>query len=455
MSATQPAAARLRALAGRMIARDGWSRAQVLDHQREALRRTVAHAVEHSPYYREVLGPSAVRGDIVLGALPTLSKRTLVEEFDRLVTDPRLRRRQLERHLAGPRAAEAFLGRYEVFSTSGTTGERTLVVLDREDWELWIAVSLRAMARAGVGAGMRIAAIGSPHALHMSRRIYADLRSADAPDLSVLTPAGELRAALEAQRPHGLMGYATLMRQLAEDRLDGRLSIDPRIVVCSSETLTPDVRQRIRDAWGTEPVNAYASTEVAVLATSTPQDRALELTEDLAIVECVDAAGEPVEPGVEGARLLVTSLASRALPLIRYELGDRVTLAAGPGPSGRPWRRLAAVEGRSLDVLRLPGRAGGEVAVHACRLTGPLTRELAVRQYQFVPDGARLRLDVVLRPGADAGVPARLRVALEAELADAGVRAPAVDVVCVGAVARQAGPGAKRALVRREAEVAV
>src|SRR6185369_17924580 len=99
-------------------------------------------------------------------------------------------------------------------------------------------------------------------------------------------------------------------------RLDGRLCIDPRIVVCSSETLTPDVRQRIRDAWGTEPVNAYASTEVAVLATSTPEDRALEITEDLAIVECVDAAGEPVEPGVEGARLLVTSLASRALPLI-------------------------------------------------------------------------------------------------------------------------------------------
>jgi len=237
MSATEPAAARLRALAGRMIVRDGWSRAQLLDHQREALRRTVAHAVEHSPYYREVLGPSAARGEVVLGALPTLSKRTLVEEFDRLVTDPRLRRRRLERHLAGPRAAEAFLGRYEVFSTSGTTGERTLVVLDREDWELWIAVSLRAMARAGVGAGMRIAAIGSPHALHMSRRIYADLRSADAPDLSVLTPAGELRAALEAQRPHGLMGYATLMRQLAEDRLDGRLSIKPRIVVCSSEPL--------------------------------------------------------------------------------------------------------------------------------------------------------------------------------------------------------------------------
>ena len=410
MSATEPAAARLRALAGRMIARDGWSRAQVLDHQREALRRTVAHAVEHSPYYREVLGPSAARGEIVLGALPTLSKRTLVEEFDRLVTDPRLRRRQLERHLAGPCAAEAFLRRYEVFSTSGTTGERTLVVLDREDWELWIAVSLRAMARAGVGAGMRVAAIGSPHALHMSRRIYADLRSADAPDLSVLTPAGELRAALEAQQPHGLMGYATVMRQLAEDRLDGRLSIDPRIVVCSSETLTPDIRQRIRDAWGTEPVNVYASTEVAVLATSTPEDRALELTEDLAIVECVDAAGESVEPAVEGARLLVTSLASRALPLIRYELGDRVTLAAGSAPSGRPWRRLAAVEGRSLDVLlaaRSRRRGGRRARLPAHRTAHARARGPAVpvRPGRSAP-APRRRAAARCRRGR-AGAPAR------------------------------------------------
>jgi phenylacetate-coenzyme A ligase PaaK-like adenylate-forming protein len=51
---------------------------------------------------------------------------------------------------------------------------------------------------------------------------------------------------------------------------------------------------------------------------------------------------------------LVTNLVNRTQPLIRYELSDLVTLAEGPKPTGWPFRRIAAVEGRSDDILHLP-----------------------------------------------------------------------------------------------------
>ncbi|GEO93631.1 hypothetical protein KFL01_29370 [Kocuria flava] len=63
-------------------------------------------------------------------------------------------------------------------------------------------------------------------------------------------------------------------------------------------------------------------------------------------------------PGTVGTRLLVTVLFARPLPLIRYELSDRVALAERRCPCGRSFRQLAAVEGRQEDVLELPTTSG-------------------------------------------------------------------------------------------------
>jgi phenylacetate-CoA ligase len=120
-----------------------------------------------------VLGPDAASPDVDLASLPTLSKETLVERFDDLVTDRRLRLADVEAHLAGPDAAEPLLGAYRVFSTSGTTGLRGLMVFDLDDMATGSAVSLRAIARQGVGPQTRLVAIGSPNPLHLSRQVFA------------------------------------------------------------------------------------------------------------------------------------------------------------------------------------------------------------------------------------------------------------------------------------------
>ena len=110
---------RIRARAGELIQRDRWTRAELLAHQRARLQDLLSHAVEHSPYYREAFG-----GVRELAELPTLPKATLMENFDRIVTDSEVTLAAIEAHVEGERAGERFLGRYRVLSTSGTTGLR-------------------------------------------------------------------------------------------------------------------------------------------------------------------------------------------------------------------------------------------------------------------------------------------------------------------------------------------
>jgi hypothetical protein len=113
---------RLRALAGEQLARDRWPRDRLLAFQAERLRALIARAVAASPYYRDRLGPDAATGEVPLSELPTLPKATLMDNFDRIVTDPRLRRAELEAHLAGPAADRPYLGRYRLFSTPAPPG---------------------------------------------------------------------------------------------------------------------------------------------------------------------------------------------------------------------------------------------------------------------------------------------------------------------------------------------
>lgn len=83
--------ATLMAQGAELIARDRWTRQQVVKFQRRRLRELVAYGIAKSPYYRETLGPHVGRDELSLDRLPTLPKATLVEQFDRIVTDPRLR----------------------------------------------------------------------------------------------------------------------------------------------------------------------------------------------------------------------------------------------------------------------------------------------------------------------------------------------------------------------------
>jgi phenylacetate-coenzyme A ligase PaaK-like adenylate-forming protein len=434
----------LQELVGGLMARDRWSPEQIEQHRDIQLRSLIEHAVARSSYYREVLGAEAA--DRPLDELPVLTKATLMERFDQLVTDPNLRQTEVDAHLAGPNPGSDFAGEYELVTTSGTTGARGVFVYSREEMRVWLAANLRAISRLGAGPGMRLIGVGSPSPLFMSRRVFAGLQrstSESPPDLSVTTPIAELVAGLNDYQPEAMLGYPSVNAMLAEEQLAGRLKISPRVVACGSEVLTEDHAKRIEAAWGIRPGNAYVATEVCPIASSCSQGVGLHVCDDLAIVEVVDQEGRPVPDGSPGHRILVTNLVNRVQPLIRYEITDSVTMAAGPNPTGMPWRRIERIDGRTAEILSMPGREGGTVELHPHRLRAPFARLEEIVQYQFEWGGDRLAVALVLRTGAGSDVVERVAAALTAVLEDAGVGAVRVEPRIVDSIAREPGGAAK------------
>jgi phenylacetate-coenzyme A ligase PaaK-like adenylate-forming protein len=438
------------AIAADLLLHDSWSPDQLRSFQQEELRRLLRHAVSSSPYYRDALGEHVVDGDVALAELPTLSKATLMAEFDRIATDPRLRRAHVEGHVCGPNPGELYAGEFRICATSGTTGEHALIAYSRREFEIWMGAALRMLIRLGATPGTRVATIGAPNSLHLSRQIFASLQEgrAGAPQLSVTAPLPELVSALQAYEPEAITTYASIASLLADEQLQGRLAISPRLVAVGSEVLTEDAERRIEAAWGIRPANVYATTELPLVAASSADQVGLHVNEDLALVEVVDARGRPAPPGTPGHRVLVTSLVARAQPLIRYEISDTVELADGADPSGRPYRRIARIDGRDDDTLVLPALDGGRVAVHPYRLRAPFSSLPQVRQYQLVHDGSGIRARIVLREDAPADLALRIHAQLADAIRAAGAVPPPVRVETVAGIEREPGNGAKLRLVK-------
>jgi phenylacetate-CoA ligase len=430
-------------LEAELMERDRWTRNDLLAHQVERVRALLTHAVNRSPYYREALGADAAERP--LAKLPTLSKATLMAEFDRVVTDPRLRLADLRSHLAGEDPSQSFVGAFRVATTSGTTGRRSIVAFSNEEAAVWRAASARPMMRMGIQFGSRFAALGSPSPVHVTRQVLVP-PGVPAPPVSAATPISELVAALNAQQPEVLVGAVGIWRALAEEQLAGRLRIAPRSAFFSSEALTADVRRRVRDAWGIEPVSGYAATEAPTIAASSPEHPELEIAEDVVVIEIVDENGIAVPPGQPGAKVLLTNLINYAQPLIRYELTDSIVESPMPNPAGRPWRCLLSVDGRTADILHFPGLDRATVAVHPSVLGSAVAPLAEVDEYAFVHDTQGLHAQVVLAQGAADDVGERLHRALVAAIASTGAVPPEVYVEPVTTLPRE--PGGKLRLVR-------
>ncbi len=195
-------------------------------------------------------------------------------------------------------------------------------------------------------------------------------------------------------------------------------------------------------AWQTDPFNVYAATETGGIAAECRHHHGMHLFEDLVIPEVIDDAGLPVPPGQPGSRLLVTVLASRTIPQIRYEMTDRVRMSAEPCPCGLPFSLIEGIEGRTDDTLDMPAARGGTLTIHPVVFHKTLDL-LDAAGWQVRQEEAQLRV-LIGRPGPAFDGDATERDITSA-LADSGASPPPVRVVLVDTV--PAGAAGKRPLV--------
>ena len=350
-----------------LFKRDKWIRNKLLQHQSDALNDLRAHAYAKSPFYQRF---HAGLLDKPLQQLPVLTKKILMEHWNEVVTDQSLKLDEVREFIEGADAPRLFRNEYVVSTTSGSTGLKGVFAFNRDEWIWGVASHGRATTWAGARIGpfhrLRMAIVSSTKSWCKSLLVGASVDTSILPTLRLdsTEPLRVIVERLNAFQPDILVAYAETANALALEQIRKTLRISPRMVFASSEVFTDSARKRIGAAWGSEPFNAYAATETALIAADCTHHQ-MHVAEDLIIAEVVDNDNQPVPLGAYGAKVLVTVLFSRTVPLIRYELSDRIAFANLPAPCecGKPFAVLAGIQGRVEDTIFMEGTGDKLIAI--------------------------------------------------------------------------------------------
>jgi phenylacetate-CoA ligase len=343
--------------------------------QRARLAELVAYARAHSPYYRELYKdlPARVEDPALL---PVTDKKQLMTRFDAWATDREVTLEKVRAFIGNPDLiGERFLGKYLVATTSGTTGTPGIFVLDERHLAVGVALTAYTLTKwltigdviRVLGGGLRRAALHATGGHFVSvatvtrRRRSHRLLARQLKDFSVHTPLPALVAQLNEFRPAVLFGYATVVSLLAREQAAGRLQIQPVLVVVTAEGLALGEYDRIARAFGSKVGNVYGSTEVGYAAYSCAEGW-LHVWNEWVVLEPVDADYRPTPPGEPSHTVLVSNLANRVQPILRYDLGDSVLQRPAPCPCGDPLP-ASRVQGRAGDVFTFPTERGEQVVL--------------------------------------------------------------------------------------------
>jgi phenylacetate-CoA ligase len=277
----------------------------------------------------------------------------------------------------------------------------------------------------------RVAMVAAQHATHMTGSLadtFANPRLQVA-RFPVTLPIEHIVAGLNDYQPVMLGGYPTALSLLAEEARAGRLHIEPKRIMATSEPLLAETRLAIEHAFDAPVANGYGTSEGGAMAVGCWRGPGMHVCDDLVIIEPVDADGRPVPTGVESDKIYITALANPTLPLIRFELSDRVTFLEHACPCGSAHRLIADVEGRLDDAFSYPDG----VVVHPHVFRSVLGRVARVVEYQVRQTAVGADIFSIGTPN-DLGLPER---ELCRELAVLGVRDPVVTLRAVDALERQ------------------
>jgi phenylacetate-CoA ligase len=370
------------------------------------LNTLVAHARRNSNFYRD-LYQGLPPGRVTLEQLPLTTKSQLMGNFDDWVTRPDLKLEALLQFVQDPtRIGRPYLGQYTIWTSSGTTGSPGLFVQDANALAVYEALfairnssdarsMLRAMAAGGRFA-FAAAVEGHFSGITMWRRMV-QLNPWTAPftrAVSVLQPMQDVCRQLTEFDPQIMTSYASELVALAEQQREGRLALKLKGIWSGGETLSRRDRADIAGAFGCPVIDDYGASEFPNIAFDCGCG-GLHVNRDWVILEPVDREGRPVREGTASSSVLLTNLANFIQPVIRYDLGDSVTLLPEPCACGS---RLPAirVEGRRDDTICLERSDGRLERVVPLALCTAIEERAGVYRFQVLEEAANqlvLRID--------------------------------------------------------------
>src|SRR5262249_52930762 len=301
----------------RYVAQLQWSATQLRAERERRMQVLLARAKARSPWHRERLGDVDVASftEADLPSLPTMSKADLMDNFDAVVTDPRLTRDIVDAYVEQLPENPYLFDRYLVIASGGSSGRRGVFVYD---WDGFVTFNCQ-IGRwlTALPDALPSANLYAPRGAHVTWIAFLVFPRAGDTRIVPTLPIAEIVERLNALQPKTLNGYASILALLAGEARAGRLTIAPTRIITCGEPLLPEVRAEVEAVWRVHVYNFYGMSEGPYAFPCRAGD-AMHLADDLHYVEPVDEAGLPLPPGTPAPKLLIPQLFKLTQPLNRY-----------------------------------------------------------------------------------------------------------------------------------------
>jgi phenylacetate-CoA ligase len=344
------------------------SRIEIEAVQQENFRSMLNYAISHSPFYRELYQGRGVEELLKDGipSLPIIDKQIGMDNFDSLVTTPKLTKRGLEEHLANTKMGEKYKGEFQVIHTSGSSGKIGIFAYDSDGWD---ALRAQFLARRNKYSPWikrtRLAFMGTTNGHYGAVTLISSRPRfmGDLVECSINEPLKDVVERLNRFKPDDIRSYPSGLTMLAVEQLAGRLKVAPKNIISCAEPLDEHTKRLIIEAFGIMPYNSYGASESLCIARDCPEHNGLHILADQNLIEIVDKEGMPVEPGKSG-EMVVTNLYNRCQPLIRYNLHDISAYSDQECDCKSPFPLIKSIEGRTDDMIWVEDGHGGYETVH-------------------------------------------------------------------------------------------
>jgi phenylacetate-CoA ligase len=327
-----------------------WSPEKMQEFVLQNARDIVDYAYNNTEFYHEEFekagySPNSIRKLSDLEFLPILTKRKLREAVKNKTIFPK----------------NVDLGDLSGSATTGSTGEPLTVYYDETANRMGSLNFVRSRALMGIKPFERCLQIWRKKETGIIQKtmsffkLYKYISVVDIFDVNGSAINKDVLKSIAEEikkfRPDTLEGYVSALYVLARFVKSNNIDLRPKRVICRAEYLPHSIWDELKEIFRCPVHNLYGGTEAGLVALSTDDvSKKMYFIDDFYWAEMVGEDGKAVSPGNVG-RILVTNYYLRAMPMIRYEIGD---IAEPTTEFHGPFRTAKEIHGRINDIFVLP-----------------------------------------------------------------------------------------------------
>ena len=317
--------------------------------QLERLKETVERIYSNVPYYKKKLDEAGVTPDSI-------------KSLDDLKRIPFTTKDDLRENYPFGLFASPMKDIVRIHASSGTTGKPTVVGYTKNDLDTWSEAIARLACAAGAteddiaqisfGYGLFTGGFGLHYGLEKVGLAIIPASTGNTEKQIMLMK--DFGTTLLVSTP----SYALYMSEVAEKMgIDIKKDLKLKIGMFGSEGSTEEMRQEIEKRWGMTATENYGLSEIMGpgVAGECTEKCGMHVSDDLFIVEIINPETGEVLPEGEVGELVITNIKKEGIPLLRYRTKDITYLDNTPCKCGRTTPRIAKIQGRSDDMLKIKG----------------------------------------------------------------------------------------------------